>query len=134
MLSIMNSRTRLLAILAGVIGIVIAIRFSYWDSDSSATAVDVKFDATSWRDEVPSTEKRSLRSRMISDLLSRYSFGGWSESKVLELLGQPYKKTEFGFDLVYFIGVDRGFGIDFEWLVFDLDNKGNVIECKVIVR
>jgi hypothetical protein len=53
---------------------------------------------------------------------------GWTRQEVVALLGEPPKTEYFKeFELVYYLGPERGFmGIDSEWLVLKLGPEGRV--------
>jgi hypothetical protein len=71
---------------------------------------------------------------MIDDLCQRYNFNGWTAGELENLLGKPYPGTIPPYDLIFLVGPDQGFGIDFEWLVFSLDSNGKVMSSQRIVK
>jgi outer membrane protein assembly factor BamE (lipoprotein component of BamABCDE complex) len=71
---------------------------------------------------------------MVDDLLARYPLVGMTRAEVVRLLGEPPPAEYFrNFDLVYWLGPERGFAsIDSEWLVLQLDPNGRVVQAKVV--
>ncbi len=59
---------------------------------------------------------------------------GKRRSELESLLGPPTKTDKFrNFDLVYWLGADRGFmGIDSEWLVIRLDSNDKTIRASIV--
>ena len=92
-----------------------------------------QFDAVKWKAIRPESTN-AIRSRMVDDLLHRYSFRGMTRQEVTGLIGEPEKSGYFtNWDMVYWLGPERGFmSIDSEWLVFRLDNEKKVTDLKVL--
>jgi len=92
----------------------------------------IAFDSASWRDE------RSLhdgtRERMADRLVGRHTLQGKTRSEVVSLLGEPPPTGYFSdWDLVYFLGPERGFwSIDSEWLVVRFGQDGRVAEFRIV--
>lgn len=70
---------------------------------------------------------------MADDLVKKRKLIGLSRPEVVALLGEPSKTEYFKeFDLVYYLGPERGFiSIDSEWLVLKLGHDGRVEVAKV---
>ena len=83
------------------------------------------FDSSLWRN---SATLLSVRLRMADDLVNRQTLVGLTRQEVVALLGEPPKTEYFKeFDLVYYLGPERGFmSIDSEWLVLKLGPEGRV--------
>lgn len=93
-----------------------------------------------WRRAAPIEDYRTIRSAMVDDLLRRYSFRSWGPQQVIELLGEPDAdpaKVGFpGWDLAYFLGLERGdsFSLDDEYLLFRFGASGEVAEFRTGVN
>ncbi len=83
------------------------------------------FDPSKWRN---SATPASARLRMADDLVNSQRLVGLTRQEVVVLLGEPPKTEYFKeFDLVYYLGPERGFmSIDSEWLVLKLGPEGRV--------
>jgi hypothetical protein len=77
------------------------------------------FDPSLW--DNPATSA-SVRLRMADDLVDNKKLIGLTRQEVVACLGEPPKTEYFKkFDLVYYLGPERGFiSIDSEWLVLKL--------------
>ena len=88
---------------------------------------DREFDAAVWRDEAQ--VRRGVRSKMADWLLARGMLLGKTRAEVVELLGEPPPTEYFAdWDMVYWLGLERGYGIDSEWLVLRVDSEGRIAE------
>lgn len=102
----------------------------------------IPFDAEVWK-QAGSREPDNSgsltefpRHGMAKDLISRRLIYGKTEKEVVDLLGPPSDdlRLQGGRQLWYWLGPDRhliGGGIDSEWLVLVIDDKGRVKECKI---
>jgi hypothetical protein len=90
------------------------------------------FDPSVWKN---SATPASVRLRMADDLVGNQKLVGLTRQEVVARLGEPPKTNYFKeFDLVYYLGPERGFiSIDSEWLVLKLSPDGRV-ERAAIVR
>ena len=92
-----------------------------------------RFDPIAWRDStgVPSQAKRI---RMVDDLLRKHDFHGSTADDVVKMLGPADDTGYFSeWDLVYWLGPERStFSIDSEWLVFYVDEHGEVREYRLV--
>jgi outer membrane protein assembly factor BamE (lipoprotein component of BamABCDE complex) len=88
------------------------------------------FDRALWRN---SATPASVRLRMADDLVNSQKLVGLTRQQVVELLGEPPKTEYFKeFDLVYYLGAERGFiSIDSEWLVLKLGPDGQVKRASI---
>src|SRR5271163_4646713 len=77
----------------------------------------IPFDSVSWRDEL--SLRNGGREQMADRLVGRHALQGKTRVEVVSLLGEPPRTDYFAdWDLVYFLGPERGFlSIDSEWLV-----------------
>jgi hypothetical protein len=92
-----------------------------------------RFDAEEWLENKPLGDGYSARSEMIADLLARFDFGGWPAENIVALLGPPETPNVTGAELTYLVGRDRAGGAEFEWLLFELDEHGNVEESWLFI-
>lgn len=72
---------------------------------------------------------------MLPDVLKKLK-KGMHEQEIIEELGKgnfdsPYFKEQ-GWDFLYCLGPERGFGVDSEWLIIWLNDKGEVQRYDVI--
>jgi hypothetical protein len=83
------------------------------------------FDPSLWSN---SRTPESVRLGMADDLIRTRMLLGLTRHEVVALLGEPPKTEYFEeFDLIYYLGPERGFmGIDSEWLVLKLGPEGRV--------
>ncbi len=89
------------------------------------------FDRSLWCN---SRTPASVRLRMADDLVDNKKLFGLTRQEVVALLGEPPKTEYFKeFDLVYYLGPERGFmSIDSEWLVLKLGPDGRVKRATVV--
>lgn len=109
----------------GLIGLIAA------DITKTHPVKSIPFDATAWQGADPIEDHRTVRSQMIDDLLKRYSFRGWSESEVIELLGTPDRgpPSTPRCWLVYRLGAERGaWALDDEYLYFQFNAQNRVTD------
>ena len=83
------------------------------------------FDPSRWKN---SATPASVRLRMVDDLVENKKLLGLTRQEVAARLGEPPKTEYFkNFDLVYYLGPERGFiSIDSEWLVVKFGPDGQV--------
>jgi len=88
------------------------------------------FDPAVWRNRATSD---SVRLQMADDLVRNHKLKGLTKVEVVTLLGQPPQTPYFkAYDLVYYLGPERGFmSIDSEWLIVKLGADGRVAEAKI---
>ena len=70
---------------------------------------------------------------MADDLVNSQQLVGLTRQEVVALLGEPPKTEYFKeFDLVYYLGPERGFtGIDSEWLVLKLGPEARITRATI---
>jgi hypothetical protein len=70
---------------------------------------------------------------MADDIIQSRLLLGKGRGEVVALLGQPPKTVYFKeYDLVYYLGPERGFmSIDSEWLIIKLGKDGRVAEARI---
>jgi len=88
------------------------------------------FDPSLWGN---SHTPASVRLRMADDLVDNEKLIGLMRQEVVARLGEPPKTEYFKeFDLVYYLGPERGFmSIDSEWLVMKLGPDGRVVRATI---
>lgn len=73
------------------------------------------FDSTQWKNHL--NDQDSIKQKMLRDLLSQHKLIGMSVEDINQLLGSPPKTSYFkDYDYVYWLGPERGLGVDSEWL------------------
>jgi hypothetical protein len=99
---------------------------------ASVCACSSRFDAEEWRAADLGTRDRAM---MVDDLLDRYPLVGRRREEVIALLGPPTPTDKWeDWQMIYVLGPDSWFmGIDHEWLLLRLDDRGIVAESLVTV-
>ncbi len=132
----------LIAVVAAALAML--YRASSWLGDPRYEVPQIPFDSIAWKqvtDPWKATQAegyRTVRSKMIEDLLKRYKFDGWTREQVVDLLGQPNEPGD-GFDqwdMIYVLGLERGgaFSLDWEALGFKFDTQGKVTNYHISVQ
>lgn len=84
-----------------------------WLSESSSMATD--------------SDRLSIRQKMLGSVVSAV-LPGKSRGEIETCLGPSFETSHFGgankYDMIYPLGWDRGYGIDSEWLLIWLDDRG----------
>lgn len=90
------------------------------------------FDPVAWHDE--SQVREDVRLAMADRLIADGALIGKTRAEVVALLGEPPPTGYFfDWDLVYWLGQERGFiGIDSEWLVLRLGEDGLVVDNRIV--
>jgi hypothetical protein len=124
-------------------GLLVAAGLLWWFIDGRYHVWQVRFDPVAWKQADPMNTKqedsyRTVRSRMIEDLLRHHSFDRWTRQQVIGLLGQPTEKWS-GFeqwDMIYVLGRERGgaFSLDDEALGFKFDTRDQVVKYGLSVN
>ncbi|SDE22908.1 hypothetical protein SAMN02799630_03003 [Paenibacillus sp. UNCCL117] len=71
---------------------------------------------------------------MVSDLTSKYTLKGMTESEIIDLLGEPAEKlTEPSRQFLYYIG-SAGFGVKVTLLQLHFDDTGKVESHDIIFK
>ncbi|WP_144697757.1 hypothetical protein [Fictibacillus phosphorivorans] len=74
------------------------------------------------------------RGDIVEDLVEKYDFKGWSDTRVIKLLGEPVKDgaRKEPDNIVYYLGDESGYpSIDSEWLLFWFDENDRVTKFEV---
>lgn len=89
------------------------------------------FDPIAWRNDAEIGS--GVRQSMADGFIANRSLIGHTRAEVVEMLGEPPDTGYFKqYDLVYWLGDERGFfSIDSEWLVIRIDD-GRVIEAEIV--
>ncbi len=70
------------------------------------------------------------RQCMVDDLIESGQLDGLTEEQVIDLLGQPDDRSYFGetvnCDIYYYLGPERGFGVDSDWLFITFGEDGKM--------
>jgi len=122
-------RTTFLCVLVGALAVGLGL---VWYSANRPTS----FDQAVWLGgEKAGFSSDAPRLRMADGLLASRILEGKSRAEVESMLGSPTRTNKFrDFDLVYWLGAERGFiSIDSEWLVIRFD-AGNSVNMVSIVR
>jgi len=81
----------------------------------------VPFDSTQWKASTDSSNK--VKQRMLPDLLKKHKLMGLKVEEINQLLGKPPNSNYFkDYDYVYWLGPERGMGVDSEWLGIKFSN------------
>jgi hypothetical protein len=92
-----------------------------------------RFDSALWQDSVRVYSAEPVRRCMIDDLMDRLDDRHQSRIDIVRLLGVPRRSNYFPqYDLVYWVGPERGMGVDSEWLVFRFDRSDRVSEARLV--
>jgi hypothetical protein len=117
----------------GVLGITLIVIAASCGLGDFKTAYDgmspTPFDKAQWVAcaHFPST----ARYMMIDDLLANHPLVGMTRDEVVTLLGPFHDEPDYpGWDNCYYLGPERGLGVDFEWLVLEFDGD-KVATCDI---
>lgn len=94
---------------------------------SCSNRTDIKFDSNTWKNWIETESTMTLRWDMHKDLIKQHKLKGLSIFEIINLLGEPEKKTENEFR--YYLGMARH-GIDTGTLILMIEN-GKVIDYKI---
>ncbi len=91
------------------------------------------FDPAKWQAaSKPDGTYKSVRLRMADSFLAGRQPIGKSREQIVALLGEPDDTSYFRtYDMVYYLGPERGLGVDSEWLVLKL-TEGRVTEARLV--
>lgn len=88
------------------------------------------FNSTEWKNHL--NDQDSVKQKMLLDLLSQHKLIGMTVKDINQLLGSPPKNSYFeDYDYVYWLGPERGLGVDSEWLCIKF-NDGVVTKAEVL--
>ena len=129
-----SAKSALLAVAA--IGAIAYSGFRYLDfvfTRSDLRCAVHRFDSALWQDSVRVYSAEPVRRCMIDDLMDRLDDRHQSRIDIVRLLGVPRRSNYFPqYDLVYWVGPERGMGVDSEWLVFRFDRSDRVSEARLV--
>lgn len=98
----------------------------FWENVPWPSSYSLAFDSVKWKSTRAEFSEKSIRLRMVDDLLANHPLVGLDRAAIVALLGEPDKtpyKAEY--DMVYFLGPERSWiSVDSEWLVIKLDSAG----------
>ena len=90
----------------------------------------IPFNSQVWKNTPANHSLDSIRLRMVKDFIEKNDVNSMSRNEVVTLLGEPDQTEYFtDYDLVYCLGQESEsyFGIDSEWLVFDINDSDQVM-------
>lgn len=115
-------------IVAGIF--ILAVSLFIFGPSIKSYIQDVPFNSDQWKANLETHD--NLKQKMVSDLLSRYTLQGMSRDEIENLLGKPPKTEYFkDYDYVYWLGPEKGMGVDSEWLGVQFNN-GVVITADIL--
>lgn len=112
--------------------LVLTVIFSMGDDGLRARPFDAKaWLAPDWKSTVGAeSHYHSIRQEMVDDLLEHHLHAGLSRDEVLGLIGEkdpdPYFREPDPEAWIYWLGAERGIGVDYEWLFVSFDERGIV--------
>ena len=110
--------------------IAIYVYFNFLDD-----GVDrIEFDSNVWKNAPAEFSLESTRLRMVDNFLDEHDVVGMSQDQIVQLLGEPDDTLYFNtYEMVYMLGqeTDSYFAIDSQWLLFDIDELGQVASCDI---
>lgn len=94
------------------------------------------FDSKQWKSiSYDDLNTSQLRLSMVDDLVNSRKLIGLNRDEAIAILGTPQSNHSFGNnELVYLVGADRHFGIDYEWLVIETDEDGIVVATDIRIQ
>lgn len=112
------------------IAIMLTVSFFIFGPSMNSYIQEVPFNSEQWKANLET--QNSLKQKMVADLLSRFTLVGMSSAEVENLLGKPPQVKYFkDYDYVYWLGPERGMGVDSEWLGIKFNN-GVVVGVDVL--
>ncbi len=124
-----------LALLLGAIGLFTspcAWLAWWWIGDDIKAQFDgIPFESTAWKEDEGGSD-RTVRQRMLEDLLGRHALVGKTRAEIDELLGVPVEKDLLATDdYIYYLGPARSsLRIASEWLLLRFEND-RVVEARL---
>lgn len=115
------------------VNVVLPLWMIFFADDVRAYASREEFDSAKWKDGLHLQDGEAPRAKMIDDLLQKHELNDMSRDQLITLLGEPGENFDH-WDMVYWVEPSAAFVIsDFsEWLAFDLDANGRVLEHAVV--
>lgn len=114
-------------VVCGAVGLSLSLFFR------SHTA-PVPFERAAWLNGENASSTDAPRLRMADGLVASRVLLGKPRAELEALLGPPTKTNKFkNFDLVYWLGPERGFmSIDSEWLVIRFDSTNKAVQASIV--
>ena len=126
----MRFKSRYKALIGFLLCISIYVYFNFIDDG----VVRIEFDSTIWKNSPAEFSLESMRLRMVDDFLDEYDVAGMSRDQIVELLGEPDDTGYFkSYEMVYMLGqeTESYFAIDSQWLLFDINESGQVVSYDI---
>lgn len=118
----------LLAILAA--GYLLFVGFLIFGPTVKSYTQQTSFDSTQWKNNLDGQD--SVKQKMLQNLLTQHKLIGMTVEDINQLLGAPPKTSYFrDYDYVYWLGPERGLGVDSEWLCIKF-RDGVVVKAEVL--
>jgi hypothetical protein len=137
-----TARTILGVVAAMIILVAGILALTFWNFGAfeSTEIEQLQFESNAWKQANPIGHRRTIRSQMVDDLISRQLLNEMDRAQVEALLGpsidysQLFGKDESRWDVVYEIGLERQgrWSFDTEFLAIRFDRNGNVLAYKTI--
>ena len=109
---------------------ILAVSFFIFGPSMNSYIQEVPFNSDQWKANLETRD--NLKQKMVSDLLSRFTLEGMSSGEIENLLGKPPQTEYFkDYKYVYWLGPERGMGVDSEWLGIKFSN-GVVVSVDVL--
>ena len=100
---------------------VLAVSLFIFGPSINSYVQEVPFNSDQWKANLEN--HNNLKQKMVPDLLSRYTLKGMSKDEIETLLGKPSQTAYFkDYDYVYWLGPEKGMGVDSEWLGIKFEN------------
>ena len=117
----------------GVFGYLLIIGFLLLGPSIKSYTTRTPFEAAEWKAHLEDRNPGNpIKLNMVDDLLSQHQLIGMNVAEVDQLLGKPPKTKYFeNYDYVYWLGPERGVGVDSEWLGLKFQND-RVIKVDIL--
>ncbi len=120
----MSTKRSWILLLTLAVVVVLANAWIFWP-------IGRAFDAMAWNDAQQVND--GVRLEMADWLVAKGTLAGKTRTEVVALLGDPPNSRYFrDWDLVYWLGNERGYGVDSEWLVIRLDINQRVTQTRIV--
>ncbi len=98
-----------------IAGYILLVAFLVTGPHLKSYIEQTSFDSIEWKKSTNHSD--NVKQRMVHDLLKKHKFQGISVEDINQLLGKPPPTVYFkDYDYVYWLGPERGMGVDSEWL------------------
>jgi hypothetical protein len=132
---------RALLVVIGLAGVLLgAVRIVQQSAWWNGGVVPIEFDSEMWQEATPIGNSRTVRSRMVEDLLRHHNLVGRPRDEVVSILGPPdtgatLAEASNADAIVYYIGKERqGWAsLDREYLLIEFAENDCVAECRLLV-